>query len=209
MFLEENPGFWLFWSSISQPDKPPLHSSNADLSKLLHITKAPGDSLLSSQILYFHLCKVQMGMYCKSSRLNSFVTKETSVEILLQAAHRDTEPYFTILPLTELLRNRWRRPTMSPECLCPIENGFYVECGSNGPGATKGLPCWFITPSYSAVDFLNFPTPCNISIDDGKAMGHQHLHFCSLWTTVRKALFFLASFTSFKIHSLTWKAYIL
>ncbi len=50
---------------------------------------------------------------------------------------------------------------MSPECLCPIENGFHVECGSNGPGA-RGLPCWFITESYSAVDSLYFPTLHNI-----------------------------------------------
>lgn len=40
-------------------------------------------------------------MYCKSSRLNSFVTKETSVEILPPAVRRDTEPLLAILPLTE------------------------------------------------------------------------------------------------------------
>ncbi len=47
---------------------------------------------------------------------------------------------------------------MSPEYLCPIENGFHVECGSNGPEAIKGLRCWFITQSYSALDSLYFPT---------------------------------------------------
>lgn len=127
--------------------------STADLSKLLYVVGAPSDSPLSSQILYLHLYKVQMGMYCKSSRLNSFVTRETSVQILLTAVHRDAEPRFTIQPLTEVWRNRWRLPTVSPECLCPIENGFHVECGSNGPGA-RGLPRWFIAESYSAVDFL-------------------------------------------------------
>lgn len=99
----------------------------------------------------FTFYKVQMGMYCKSSRLNSFVTKGASVEILFSAVHRDPDPYFTILPLTEVWRNRWRLPPMSPECLCPIENGFHVECGSNGPWATKGLP---------------FPTLCNVSMDE-------------------------------------------
>lgn len=130
-----------------------LHGSTADLSKLLHIAWATSDSPLSRQILYLHLYKVQMGMYCKSSRLNSFVTKETSVEILLRAVHRDTEPYFAILPLTEVRRNRWGLPTMSPECLCPIESGFHVECGSNGLGAI-GLPRWLIEESNSVVESL-------------------------------------------------------
>lgn len=53
---------------------------------------------------------------------------------------------------------------MSPECLCPIENGFHVECGSNEPGAI-GLPCWFITESDSAMGFLYFPTLCNVKDD--------------------------------------------
>lgn len=69
---------WLeFGSSASQGHKPSIHGSTADLSKLLLLAGAPHDSPLSSQILYPHLYKVQMGMYCKSSRLNSFVTKET------------------------------------------------------------------------------------------------------------------------------------
>lgn len=157
--------FWPFWIDVSQPDEPPLHSATADLSKLLHIARASSDSLLSSQILYPHLYKVQMGMYCKSSRLNSFVTKETSVEILLSAVHGDTEPYFTILPLTGVWRNRWRRPTMSPECLCPIENGFHVECGSNGPRATKRsalLVCHSIEEWSRLSVFSN--SVCNVGI---------------------------------------------
>lgn len=72
---------------------------------------------------------------------------------------------------------------MSPECLCPIENGFHVECGSNGPGAI-GLPRWFIAESYSAVDFLYFQTPGNIQglIDkfmaEGRRRGFVHLSIC-------------------------------
>lgn len=172
LFQEENPTH--FWSGVFQTDKPSLVGS-ADLSKLLHIANAPSDSLLSSQLLCLHLYKVQMGMYYKSSRLNSFVTKETSVEILLPVVQRDTELYFTILPLTEVWRNRWRLPTMSPECLCPIANGFPVECGSNGSGAIENLPCCFITHPYSAV--LDFPL-CNIILHDSKAM--RQLRFWSL-----------------------------
>lgn len=139
-FLEENSEFW-FLSQTS------LRGSTADMSKLLHVAMAPSDSPLSSQILYFHPHKVQMGMYYKSSRLNSFVTKETSVEGLHQGVHRDTEPFFTNLPLTVQWRYRWRLPTMSPERLCPIENGFHVESSSNEPRAMKDPPCWFITQS--------------------------------------------------------------
>lgn len=153
---------------------------SADLSKLLHIANAPSDSLLSSQLLCLHLYKVQMGMYYKSSRLNSFVTKETSVEILLPGVQRDTEPHLTILPLTEVWRNRWRLPTMSPECSCPIENDFHVECGSNGSGAIKSLPCWFITHPYSSVHFLYSPTPCNIILHDSRAKRPKQLCFWSL-----------------------------
>lgn len=40
---------------------------------------------------------------------------------------------------------------MPPECLCPIENGFHVECGSNGSGAIKGLPCWVISPTVPCI----------------------------------------------------------
>lgn len=96
--------------------------------------------LLSGQILYPHLYKVQMGMYCKSSRLNSFVTKETSVEILPPAVRRDTEPLLAILPLTEGWRNGRRRQTVSPQCLCPIGNGFHGECGGHGPVGGKWSP---------------------------------------------------------------------
>lgn len=95
---------------------------------------------LSGQILYPHLYKVQMGMYCKSSRLNSFVTKETSVEILPPAVRRDTEPLPAILPLTEGWRNGQRRQTVSPQCSCPIEKGFHGECGSHGPAGGKWSP---------------------------------------------------------------------
>lgn len=92
--------------------------------------------LLSGQILYPHLYKVQMGMYCKSSRLNSFVTKETSVEILPPAVRRDTEPLLAILLLTEGWRNG---RTVSPQCLCPIENGFHGECGGHGLWVANSL----------------------------------------------------------------------
>lgn len=79
-------------------------------------------------------------MYCKSSRLNSFVTKETSVQILPPAVRRDTEPLLAILPLTEGWRNGRRRQTVSPQCLCPIENGFHGECGGHGPVGGKWPP---------------------------------------------------------------------
>lgn len=96
--------------------------------------------LLSGQILYPHLYKVQMGMYCKSSGLNSFVTKETSVEILPPAVRRDTEPLLAILLLTEGWSNR---RTVSPQCLCPIETAFMVNVAATGLWVANGLPPQF------------------------------------------------------------------
>lgn len=98
-----------------------LRGSTADLPTLLHVARPPPPSdSLSGQILYLPLYKVQMGMYCKSRRLNSFVTKETSVEIVLPAVRREAEPYVTILPSMEVERNGWRRQAMFPGCSCSV-----------------------------------------------------------------------------------------
>ena len=79
-------------------------------------------------------------MYCKSSRLNSFVTKETSVrDPALGRPEGHGSFARTVLPSTELRRNGWRRPAMSPERWCPIETGLFVQSEEDGPEAAGGL----------------------------------------------------------------------
>lgn len=80
------------------------------------LPQPPNDSLhchtKSCNFTFFH--RVQMGVYCKSSRLNSFVTKETWVENAAPRRPPGTQSLTSqSLPLTEQWRNKWRRPTMS------------------------------------------------------------------------------------------------
>ncbi|CAB1442096.1 unnamed protein product [Pleuronectes platessa] len=106
-----------------------LHIPTADPSKLLlHAAEAPNDSRLSNHILQLHLYNVQMGMYCHCSRLSSFVTEgdfSGNPALGRPEGHGSFSP--TILLSTELRRNGWRRPAVSPEVSCPMENGFLAE----------------------------------------------------------------------------------